>query len=233
MQEQTKEIRFDDYIDSYKNTVQHSIDFIGQDVDFFIEIKARMLLQLAQKHLGRLEDISALDIGSGVGLVDRYIAPYLKSLTGVDVEQGVIEKANNNNKDINYLLYDGKRLPFDDNSYDLAFAINVLHHVPVDLWQNFVNEMHRVIKPGGLAVIFEHNPANPLTRKVVRGCEFDRDAVLVPHSKLKKLFVSSGLKAKDEAFIIFFPFKGSFFRFIEKFLKPVPLGAQQFVAAKK
>ncbi|HJY63250.1 MAG TPA: class I SAM-dependent methyltransferase [Ignavibacteria bacterium] len=233
MTDQIKEIRFDDYVDTYKSKIQHSIDFIGQDVDFFIEIKAHMLLELAEKYLGKLDKINVIDIGSGVGLVDKYIAPYFKSLTGIDVEGGVIDKASENNSGITYLLYDGKRLPFDDNTFDLAFAINVIHHVPVEKWQNFVNEMQRVIKPGGLAVIFEHNPANPLTRKVVSGCEFDFDAVLLPHKKIKALFNNSGLKIKEDAYIIFFPLKNGLFRIIERFLKWVPLGAQQYVAAEK
>jgi len=227
------EISFDDYVDTYKKEIQNSIDFIGQDVDFFIEIKAKLLLELAKRFIGRLDSITALDVGSGVGLVDKYIAARLKSLTGVDIEEGVVEKAKINNPGISYMLYNGKSLPFDDNSFDLTFAINVMHHVPVDHWQNFCNEMHRVLKPGGIAAVFEHNPANPLTRKVVRDCEFDRDAVLLPHKKIKQLFVRSGLKIIYDSYIIFFPFSSRFFRSIEKTLKWLPLGAQQYVAAKK
>jgi SAM-dependent methyltransferase len=233
MKETAKEISFDDYTDSYKSTIQGSIDFIGQDVDFFIEIKARLLLSLAEKYVGNTKDINAIDIGSGIGLVDRYVAPHLGSVTGVDVEEGVIEKANSNNAGISYKLYDGKHLPSDDDSFDIAFAFNVMHHVPVDLWQNFVNEMKRVVRKGGLAVVFEHNPANPLTRRVVRLCEFDRDAVLLSHKKLKGLFLKSGLKTEDDAYIIFFPFKRKLFRSVERFIKYLPLGAQHYVAALK
>ena len=40
--------------------------------------------------------------------------------------------------------------------------------------------MRRVVRPGGLLCIIEHNPFNPLTRLAVVRCEFDRDAVLLP-----------------------------------------------------
>ena len=232
-EEKQKEIRFDDYVDTYKKEIQESIDFIGQDVDFFIEIKAKMLLEIAEKHIGGLGKADALDIGSGVGLVDKVTAPYFNSLTGVDVEEGVVERAAINNPGIKYLIYDGKKLPFKDNSFNITFAINVMHHVPVDLWQNFCNEMHRVLKPGGIAAVFEHNPANPLTRKVVRDCEFDRDAVLLSHKKIKELYINSGLSVTEDSYIIFFPFKSSIFRTAEKLIKWLPLGAQQYVIGRK
>jgi ubiquinone/menaquinone biosynthesis C-methylase UbiE len=231
--EKQTDIRFDNYTDNYKHKIQDSIDFIGQDVDFFIEIKARMLLELAGRYVGKTETIDALDIGCGIGLVDKLTAKHFKSLTGIDVEEGVIEKAKINNPGVNYLNYDGKRIPFEDHSFHLVFAINVIHHIPVEQWQSFVNEMRRVLKPGGMAAVFEHNPANPLTRKVVRECEFDRDAVLLPHNKIKELCRSSGLRIVDNAYVIFFPFRGRIFRVTEKFLKRLLLGAQQYVAALK
>lgn len=227
------DIRFDDYIDNYKHKIQDSINFIGQDVDFFIDIKAHILLNLAAKYLGNTRDIDALDIGSGIGLIDKIIAPHFRSFRGVDVENGVIESAREYNPRVEYKLYDGKKLPFENDSFHLTFAINVIHHVPVDRWRNFVIEMQRILRPGGLAVIIEHNATNPLTRKVVGNCEFDRDAVLLNHKNIIDLFVSSALKIVDDRYIIFFPFKGRLFRWLEKSLKWLPLGAQQYVAGRK
>jgi SAM-dependent methyltransferase len=174
-----------------------------------------------------------LDIGSGIGLVDKIIKSRIKNLYGVDVEDGVVEQAINNNPDVNYRKYDGENLPFEANTFDIAFAINVMHHVPPGLWENFSKEMHRVLKRGGIGVVFEHNPFNPLTRKVVRDCEFDRDAVLLSHKKIQDLFKNASLKVDDKAYIMFFPFKGKIFRSIEAGLKWLPLGAQQYVSGKK
>lgn len=232
MQEE-KQVSFDDYIETYKSEVQDSIGFIGQDVDFFIERKAELLLKLSRKHLGAPDKIKALDIGSGIGLVDKLLKHEIKDLYGVDIEEGVIEKAKINNPEVNYSRYDGARLPFEDNTFDLAFAINVMHHVPPAMWENFSKEMQRVIKPGGIAAVFEHNPYNPLTRKVVRDCKFDRDAVLLSHKKLKNLLTGANLKIVDTAYIIFFPIKSRIFKSIESVLKWLPLGAQQYAAGRK
>ena len=229
----SKQVSFDDYVESYENEVQDSISFIGQDVDFFIELKARLLLKLAEKNFRNTEDISVLDIGSGVGLVDRFLLSKIKNLSGVDVEEGVVEKAKVNNPSVNYAKYDGSHLPFNDNTFDLTFAVNVMHHVPPAMWEHFTKEMYRVLKPDGIAAVFEHNPVNPLTRLAVARCEFDRDAVLLNHGKIKSLFKSAGLKPAEDAYIIFFPFKAKLFRGIESLLKWLPLGAQQYVTGRK
>ncbi len=228
-----KQVSFDDYVETYRKEIQGSIDFIGQDVDFFIELKADLLAELAVKNFPEPEHIKVLDIGSGVGLVDHFLKNRFKNLKGVDVETGVVEKARINNPEIDYYLYDGLRLPFDDNTFDMTFAVNVVHHVPPENWQNFLNEMYRILKPCGIAAIFEHNPANPLTRKVVAECEFDRDAVLLKHSELMSLFKSPGFEILEEKYIVFFPFKARIFRSMERLLGWLPLGAQQYVVGRK
>lgn len=227
------QVSFDDYVETYRTEIDDSIGFIGQDVDFFIEIKADLLLKLARKNFGSLDKIKVLDIGSGVGLVDRFLKSEIKQLYGVDVEEGVVEKAKVNNPEVNYQLYDGARLPFEDNTFDMCFAINVMHHVPPGMWENFSGEMHRILKPGGIAAVFEHNPWNPLTRLAVARCEFDRDAVLLNHPKIKSLFRDAGLKVFDDSFIVFFPFQAKLFRSIETALGWLPIGAQHYVTGRK
>ena len=47
-------------------------------------------------------------------------------------------------------LYDGRRLPCADRACDVVFSSNVLEHVPhVEAFQA---ELHRVLKPGGIAI---------------------------------------------------------------------------------
>jgi SAM-dependent methyltransferase len=227
------EIKFGSYVDNYQQKIQESIDFAGQDADFFIRVKAEMVLSLVNKYCGSPANAKVLDIGSGVGLVDHYLASSIPNLFGVDIEEDVVSKARINNPGVTYSAYNGELLPFESNTMDFTFAINVMHHVPQTLWQNFVNEMRRVLRPGGAAVVFEHNPLNPLTRRVVSKCEFDRDAVLLSHNKLSNLFMKSGLALTEDSYILFFPFRGGFFRLIEKTMKWIPLGAQHFVLAQK
>ena len=64
-------------------------------------------------------------------------------------------------------------------SFDVVFAMCVWHHIPPNQWTNFISELSRVLSQEGLLLVYEHNPLNPLTRRVVSRCAFDKDAVLL------------------------------------------------------
>lgn len=224
---------FDSYKDKYRNEVQKSISFIKQDIDFFTEVKVRHLLEIAKRGLGNLSHLQVLDLGCGIGLTDELLVDKFEALYGVDISQGMIDKAKTINPSVNYLTYDGKTLPFLDNSLDLVFSICVLHHVSHDNWEKFICEMKRVTKIGGMVVVFEHNPFNPLTRYAVKNCEFDKDAELLKISKTEQLLKLCGLSKIEKGYILFFPFKGTVFTNIERKLEWLPLGAQYFVVGKK
>ena len=115
---------FDRYRDTYEAAVEDAIGFAGQEHGFYVEAKARRLLELARRRLGRVE-IAALDVGCGPGLTDTRILPHLRSLHGVDVSEPMIERARKTNPGASYEVYDGRRLPFEDGAFDLTFAINV------------------------------------------------------------------------------------------------------------
>ena len=221
------------YKDRYQEEVQESIAFMGQDLDFFTEVKARYLIDLAKRHLGDPNRLSVLDVGCGVGLTDRYLITSLGALYGVDLSGGVIEKAAQANPSVHYRVYDGKILPFSDHSIDLVFAIGVMHHVPPASREDFIREMKRVTRNGGLVVIFEHNPLNPLTRHAVNRCVFDTDAVLLGQRETRDLLLGTGLHLLEQAYILFFPFRLPIFTTIERRLKWLPLGAQYYVVGKK
>jgi SAM-dependent methyltransferase len=184
--------------------------------------------------LGRASDVDALDVGCGPGETDRFLDGSFSSLHGVDISNGMIRQAAARNPWVNYRHYaEGEPLPYEDRSFDLAFAICVLHHVPPSGWDRFVSEMARVTRPGGLVALFEHNPWNPLTRKAVRNCSFDEDAVLVRRGLARRLLEGAGLERADSAYIVFFPREGPLLAHAERMLGAVPLGAQYFVAHRR
>lgn len=233
MDNKNNRISFGNYIDSYEKEIQSSIGFVGQGHDFFVKVKADLIVDIAAANFEQSCDINILDIGCGIGLIDHHLAPFFKNIHGVDIEDSVVEKARTFNPGVRYFHYDGTSLPFNDKSMDMAFAINVMHHVQPSGWEGFTNEMFRVLRPGGMAVVFEHNPLNPLTRKAVSKCAFDRDAVLLSRRITEKLFSQSGFKGIDGSYILFFPFKSIFFRKVEKKISWLPFGAQFFINGRK
>jgi SAM-dependent methyltransferase len=226
-------IDFNDYKDRYQKELQSAISFIGQDVDFFTEVKANYLLDVAKRHFGDLKKLRILDVGCGIGLTDSFLTSSFGSLEGVDIAEGVVEKARQANPSGHYQVYDGKSLPFPDDNFDLVFAICVMEYLTPDKWEVFLNEMHRVTRKDGVVAIFQHNPLNPLTRLVLNRCEYDSPHQQVSHSQMKKLFKRMGLSLVDDRFILFFPWRGKIFRNLEYRLGWFPLGAQYYIAGEK
>lgn len=222
---------FDTWKDSYRDEVEKVVAFSGQDADYFTELKARALTDLVRRRVGEPARQSILDIGCGVGVTDRYLVGEFGHVVGVDIFEGVLEQATRANPDAEYRLYDGRTLPLDDGSVDVAFAICVVHHVPPSHWPRFASEMARVLRPGGIAAVFEHNPLNPLTRRVVSNCVFDEDAVLLRRPRAARLLRGAGLTPAEDRYIAFLPFRASLVTSIESALRKVPLGAQYYVSA--
>ena len=219
---------FDRFDQTYEAELDDAIAFAGREHEFYVEAKARRLLELARRRLGD-RPLDLLDVGCGPGLTDRHLLPHVASLAGVDPSQGMVERARHENPRAEYSLYDGGRLPFDDATFDLAFAINVLHHVDPRDRRPLVAELGRVTKPDGLVAVFEHNPLNPLTRRVVRSCAFDEGVALLGQGELVRLFRAAGLHVADREYLLFFPWRADA---LERRLTRLPLGAQHVVTGR-
>ncbi len=108
-----------------------------------------------------------------------------------------------------------------------------MHHVPPPLWNTFIGEMYRVIKPGGLALVFEHNPYNPATQYIVKTCDIDKDAVLLRPGKLRRLFSGSGFNEVQTRTIISVLPVGQFLTSLDSLLGHLPFGAQYYLSGTK
>ena len=225
---------FDQYADSYRDAVEESIAFAGGDAARYVGAKARMLVELAARRIGSPEDLDALDVGCGPGETDAFLEGRFGSLSGVDLSSAMAKRAASRNPWARYSSYEtGEPLPYEDESFDLSFAICVVHHVPPAERPALLAEMRRVTRPGGLVALFEHNPLNPLTRKAVRDCPFDEDAVLLSRGEARRRLADAGLAEVEAPFIIFFPREGGLRDRVERRLGWLPLGAQYYVAGSR
>ena len=228
-----KDELFDGYHDRYTNIVNEAISFTGLGVDFFTRVKAGYVSDMCNAHFADLTRVRALDIGCGVGNFHGLLKPLFGELNGVDVSRRSIDKAIENHPGVHYQSYDGVRLPFEDDSFDLVLAICVMHHVPPDQWQTFVREMRRVLRSGGLALVFEHNPRNPLTMRAVNNCPFDEDATLLPSDVTVGLFEEAAFDSIKAQFILSLPAASRILRTLDGWVSKLGLGAQYFVSASK
>ncbi|MCU0830681.1 MAG: class I SAM-dependent methyltransferase [Rhizobiaceae bacterium] len=224
---------FDQYKDNYSDAVDKAVAFTGLKTDFFTRVKADYLLDAAAAMPGGAATLDVLDVGCGVGNYHPLLAPQFRSLTGVDVSGACIDTARRRNADVRYEVYGGEKLPFDDASFDAAFTICVMHHVPPANWGGFAREMMRVLKPGGTALVFEHNPRNPLTMRAVNNCPFDADAVLMRSETTEQLFKDAGFKDIRTRYILNIPPFNRLMRKADVLFTPLHLGAQYFVTSRK
>jgi SAM-dependent methyltransferase len=216
---------FDSYRNNYREVVQSSIDFSGLQHSFFMRAKADILRDLIAQRLGP-EKPAMLDVGCGVGSFHPLLRGMVGRICGIDISSASIAQARADNCDVDYRAFDGKTLPFDNAGFDLVTAICVLHHVAPAEWTHFMSEMRRVVRPGGLVCVIEHNPFNPLTRLAVARCEFDRDAVLLGAGKTRKLMIAGGLREIGVRHFLLLPWEAKAARLVEGGLSSLPLGAQ-------
>jgi ubiquinone/menaquinone biosynthesis methyltransferase len=123
----------------------------------------RRLAALAQPAAGR----RALDLATGTGDIAFALCASGARVVGLDITHRMIELARSKGRELSgcvFLVGDMLALPFPDRSFDLITTGYGLRNVP-DLGAA-LDEMARVLTPGGLALSLDFNrPANGLVRR--------------------------------------------------------------------
>ena len=99
-----------------------------------------------------VQDKTVLEVGSGRGGGTSYIARYLnpKKITGIDYSKNAIKLCNriHNEHNLRFVEGDASDLPFEDDSQDVVINVESSHCYPSI--PQFLSEVKRVLKPGGL-----------------------------------------------------------------------------------
>jgi SAM-dependent methyltransferase len=102
---------------------------------------------------GEWLDLGCADGYYSVGLAERGAT----SVLGIDVNPRLVARASElaHPKGVSFLVADGDRLAFDDDSFDGVLLNEVLEHVEDDMLT--VREIARVLRPGGVLALFSPN----------------------------------------------------------------------------
>ena len=131
-----------------KNFIKAKYDFIDEMAKF-----AGVAFETNEKTL------KILDVGCGIGGTSRYLARNFgdkASVTGITLSPNQVDRATSLAKDrgiknANFLVMDALNMNFPDNSFDVVWACESGEHMPDK--KRYVEEMVRVLKPGGRLVI--------------------------------------------------------------------------------
>lgn len=101
---------------------------------------------------------SVLDVAAGTGRIAAYLASQGLHVTAVDLTRNMLRQAEQRAttgglEHIRFVEANGRVLPFADGSFDAVMSIRFLHLFPATMYRPFVQEMWRVLRPGGTLLI--------------------------------------------------------------------------------
>ena len=112
-----------------------------------------------------------LDLACGAGLYSLAWAERGAHVTGIDFDQGLLAASRARIRELapgapppSWAGGDAARLPFRTGAFDVVFCNSLLEHVPP--WEAVVRESARVLRPGGLFIVYTTNRACPLQAEV-------------------------------------------------------------------
>lgn len=127
-----------------------------------------------------------LDVGSGNSLFPIYLARKGHEVYAIDTDEILMKRVGPQmarwcGTKVNYVLGDGAKIQFDDNTFDRVFCISTLEHIEEEIIDgkicNFhknsldvkaIDEMFRVLKPNGLLILTVDWSENPNDRRSYR-----------------------------------------------------------------
>ena len=122
----------------------------------------RLLIEYLSPKSG--ERILEFGFGTGSNLILAASQNTDIELIGLDIDPKIkriaSKKLLRNNIDIPLQLYDGSVFPFEDNSFDKVFSCLVFHQLADNKKAHALNEINRVLKPGGKLIIGDWGKAN-------------------------------------------------------------------------
>ncbi|PSB28112.1 class I SAM-dependent methyltransferase [Stenomitos frigidus] len=123
------------------------------------------------KQLGNLSGKHLLDLGCGAGENSVYFATKGARCVAADYSPGMVDVALKlaaaNHVEVEGRVVNAMAIDFPDNTFDIVYASNLLHHIPDP--RLAIQEMHRILKPGGKACFWDplrHNPVINVYRRI-------------------------------------------------------------------
>ena len=145
--------------------------------DILDRATSEIVSRLAEWDLLR-PDAAVLDIGCGIGRLERALAPRVGTITAIDISSGMIEEARRRCGDLANVAFercDGRNLAgYRDRSFDLLLAVDTfpyLYAADPEIPAQCLRDAARVLRPGGAVVIlnFSYRGDEDADRRDIEG----------------------------------------------------------------
>jgi SAM-dependent methyltransferase len=176
------------------------------------------IVKMAVSHFGNrdAQSFKIMDLGLGLGedilRIKRALAPQPVDACGLEFHEPYVKQAQEKGIEVFQLNLEKDPFPFEDSTFDLILANQVLEHTKEIFW--ITSEVARVLRPGGLFLVGVPNLASLHSRiMLLLGMQPSPIQVLGPHvrgftKKGFKSFVEEGgyFRVKQIAGSNFYPF---------------------------
>jgi SAM-dependent methyltransferase len=219
---------FDPYAGQYDHVLSAAIPDGLNENGYFAEYKiALMAARMKGKKANKI-----LDFGCGTGRSLHFLERYFPDaeLWGHDVSPASLEIAAQRAPRAK-LISDRNAIPVE--YFDAIIAANVFHHIHPDQRLQALVQCRSFLAGRGQMFLFEHNPFNPVTRRIFERCPFDAGAEMLSLKLTLDLAKAASFNSEQHGYTLFFPRPFAFLRGLEPWLEHLPLGAQYYVQMEK
>ena len=151
---------------------------------FYAELTNQILFDLLEAKEGD----RILDLATGTGRVSVGLAEKGVSIFGVDLTWKMIEQARGKAarrgfQNVSFHLANALQLPYKDNTFDKIVSIRFFHILPFEMQKAILQEVRRVLKPGGTFIVEFNSPFAGLFLWAIR-----RDHLVIWPGQVRELF---------------------------------------------
>ncbi len=130
------------------NAQEYERMFRLEDSYWWFVGRHHLVLTFLKEKFGGRTDLKILDIGCGTGAMSRKLEPF-GEVTSADFSPLALDFCRRRDLS-NVCQADAMNLPFEDASFDVIVALDILEHLPDDAAA--LNHFRRVLKPGGYVI---------------------------------------------------------------------------------
>jgi len=169
--------------------------------------------KLVAKHLNDRvsEKLTIIDTASGRGYGSAILAhdfPNAKIVEGIEIGEEYARKAlkkyaGENEKSLGFIQADVTKLPVKSNSADIITGFEITEHIDRELQEQYIRELYRVLKPGGVAFVsipYRYSFETNAKGETIRSGSFTNPHHLYEPTRdeMKDLFSNAGLAITEE-----------------------------------